>query len=237
MNEIILHQLSIGYCHKTVATALSATIRIGGLACLIGRNGLGKSTLLGTLAGFLHPLAGTVVLKIETDYPLHKLPKEQLARLVSVVLTDRTEVSHITVEQLVALGRMPYEGFFGSASDNDRDVVAQALQLTGLSDFAKRDMDKLSDGERQKVMIARALAQQTPVILLDEPTAFLDYGSKVETMRLLHDLAHRMDKLIVVSTHDLEIALHTADRLLTIGDDGLVDLTKRQLREQLEAYW
>ena len=247
MREIVLHQLSIGYRRHVVADGLSAVLRSGGLTCLIGRNGLGKSTLLRTLSGFLRPLAGDVVLREEAcgdscsskgrDIALNRLSKERLARLVSVVLTERVGVRQLTVEQLVGLGRMPYTGFFNGMSATDHRVVAEALRLTGMSSFAQREVSELSDGERQKVMIARALAQQTPVILLDEPTAFLDYGSKVETMRLLSDLAHRMDKLIVASTHDLEIALHTADRLLTIGDGGIEDLSKQQLKAKLEKYW
>ncbi|MDY4410980.1 MAG: ABC transporter ATP-binding protein [Prevotella sp.] len=254
MKEIILQQLTIGYRHKVVADGLSAVLRSGELTCLIGRNGLGKSTLLRTLSGFLQPLRGAVLLREATkegndeaelppdspnarEFVLNRLPKDRLAQLVSVVLTERVGVRQLTVEQLVGLGRMPYTGFFNGMSATDHRVVAEALRLTGMSSFAQREVSELSDGERQKVMIARALAQQTPVILLDEPTAFLDYGSKVETMRLLSDLAHRMDKLIVASTHDLEIALHTADRLLTIGDGGIKDLSKQQLKAKLEKYW
>lgn len=239
MKEIVLRHLSIGYRHKVVAKDLSAVLRSGELTCLIGRNGLGKSTLLRTLSGFLRPLYGDVVLRGDTggELSLNRLGKERLARLVSVVLTERAGVRLLSVEELVALGRMPYTGFFNQMSDDDRKVVAESLRLTGMSGLARREVSELSDGERQKVMIARTLAQQTPVILLDEPTAFLDYESKVATMRLLRDLSRSMDKLIIVSTHDLDIALHTADRLLTLGDSGLEDLSRQQLQDQLNKYW
>lgn len=160
---------------------------------------------------------------------LAQMSARQRARTIGVVLTDRPDIRNITVRELVAMGRQPYTNFLGIMTETDCQAVEEAISMTGIGALASRDMHTLSDGERQKAMIAKALAQQTPVILLDEPTAFLDFQSKVETMRLLQRLAHDMGKAILVSTHDLDIALNTADRLLAISHDSLAEISKQQL--------
>lgn len=193
---ISLTSLTIGYPSRTVASRIDATVADSRLTCLIGSNGVGKSTLLKTLCGFLPPLGGSM----ETGD-------------VAVVLTQRPELQNLTVFDVVSMGRTPHTGFWGTLSSHDRDVVRQSIDTTGISSMADRFFDTLSDGERQKVMIAKAIAQQTPVIILDEPTAFLDYPSKVETMRMLRRLAHEEGKTIFLSTHDLDIALQTTDDL------------------------
>ncbi len=144
--------------------------------------------------------------------PLYSIPKRQLARMISVVLTDKPDVQNSTVRELVAMGRMPYTGFFGRLSEEDNRIVDECLKITGVE--STRKVNNLSDGERQKVMIARALAQQTPYIFLDEPTAFLDYPSKVRVMEMLRMLARQYNKTVLLSTHDLEIALDLADRIV-----------------------
>lgn len=230
-----LDHVTIGYPGKVVAEALSGSIRSGQLTCLVGRNGLGKSTLLRTLAGFQQPLKGEVLWRDGKVWrSLHNMTRSGLALLVSVVLTERPDVQQMTVAEVVGLGRMPYTGFFGTLSSADLKVVEEALSLVGISDFAPRMIDALSDGERQKVMIAKALAQQTPVVLLDEPTAFLDYPSKVEMMKLLRRLAAETGKAILLSTHDLQLALQLADRLLTI-DQGLREMSKTELADYLKG--
>lgn len=236
MNEIIIHELTIGYRRKTIAENLSATICSGTLTCLIGRNGLGKSTLLRTLAGFQPALKGSVTLSIDgKSHDLASLDKAKLSRLISVVLTERVDVSNMTVAEIVAMGRMPYTNFFGSLRPTDREIVSQSLRMVGMESFAMRDINGLSDGERQKIMIAKALAQQTPVIILDEPTAFLDYPSKVETMRLLTSLANEMGKIVVASTHDIDIALRTDCRLLTIEPQhGLREMRNEELEKTID---
>lgn len=238
MNGIIIENLTIGYRRKTVAERISATIQRGQLTCLIGRNGLGKSTLLRTLAGFQQPLGGKITLQVGgRSYDLAATDKATLARLVSVVLTEKVDVSNMTAADIVAMGRMPYTNFFGTLRTEDRKAVGEAMRMVGMEAFARRDIGTLSDGERQKIMIARALAQQTPAMLLDEPTAFLDYPSKVETMSLLANLANDMGKIVVASTHDLDIALRTADRLLTIDPQhGLVEIGKETLQEKIKAF-
>ena len=149
--------------------------------------------------------------------------------MIGVVLTQKPDVQNMTVEEVVGLGRTPYTGFFGSLSKADRAIVAEAMEQVGIMPLAQRNIQMLSDGERQKVMIAKALAQQTPVILLDEPTAFLDYPSKVEMMQMLRQMAKEMDKTIVLSTHDIELAAKIATRFLLLSEKGLQEVQASEL--------
>ena len=221
---IQIESLSTGYRGKNnvhiVAHDINATIRGGELTCLLGRNGAGKSTLMRTLAAFMPPVKGsiTVMGRSLCDYS-----DKELSKTIGVVLTERTDVRNMSVEELVGLGRSPYTGFWGTLRDHDLEVVADAIQMVGITDLRDRMVQTLSDGERQKVMIAKALAQETPVIFLDEPTAFLDYPSKVEIMQLLHNLSHAAGKTIFMSTHDLELALRTADTIWLMDQaEGIV---------------
>ena len=214
--EITIHidSLSIGYPDKSgtkiVADGICADIRSGELTCLLGANGVGKSTLLRTLSAFQPKLGGNIYID---GREIGDYTDKQLSRLISVVLTEKCDIRNMAVSELVGLGRSPYTGFWGTLSAEDREIVRQSLELVGISPLAGRMVHTLSDGERQKVMIAKALAQQTPVIILDEPTAFLDFPSKVEMMQLLHRLSRQTGKTIFLSTHDLELALQAADCL------------------------
>lgn len=235
MNEIRIDNVTIGYPHKIVAEGLSNKFYGGSLTCLIGRNGLGKSTLLKVLAGFMPPLSGHIVICYnDKEYDISVVSKKELSRLVSVVLTGSVDIANITARNVVAMGRIPYTNFFGKLGKEDEQIITKALQITDAAPLADRDINTLSDGERQKIMIARAVAQQTPIILLDEPTAFLDYPSKVHAMRLLQSLAHDTGRVILASTHDLDIALHTADRLITI-DNGIKEVGRDRLRSMLQT--
>ena len=211
---ITVSGLSIGYpgknSVKVVAEGISDSLQSGCLTCLLGENGAGKSTLLRTLAGFQPALGGEISIM---GRPLASYKEKELATVVGVVLTERSNLQNMTVEELVGMGRSPYTGFWGRLGKEDEAKVAGAIELVGIGHIAGRMVQTLSDGERQKVMIAKALAQETPVIFLDEPTAFLDYPSKVEILQLLHRLSRQMDKTIFLSTHDLELALQIADRL------------------------
>ena len=211
---IRIEGLSIGYrgkhSVKVVAEGISDSIRSGELTCLLGENGAGKSTLLRTLSGFLPPLAGDISL---LGKPLASYRERELATVVGVVLTEKNNLQNMTVAELVGMGRSPYTGFWGRLSAADRRKVDDSLSLVGIAPLRDRMVQTLSDGERQKVMIAKALAQETPIIFLDEPTAFLDYPSKVEILHLLHRLSRDMGKTIFLSTHDLELALRVADRV------------------------
>ena len=215
---IELRHLTVGYGEKAVLRDISHTISTGQMVCLLGANGAGKSTVLRTLAGFLPPLSGEVLLE---GHDLLSLSLLRRSRAVSVVLTEHVEVPYMRVADLVGMGRSPYTGFFGTLGKEDKRIVEEAIDMVGIGNLAGRTIDTLSDGERQKAMLAKALAQQTPVILLDEPTAFLDFHAKVDTMRLMLRLAHETGKTILLSTHDVEMAIQLSD-LLWIVQDGTV---------------
>ena len=230
--EIELKGLSTGYHTKkgdrVVSQSITATLQAGELTCLLGPNGAGKSTLLRTLCAFQPPLSGEMLLD---GCPLESFTSQELATRIGVVLTERQDIRGMRVREMVAMGRSPYTGFWGKLSAEDEAAVDAAIEAVGIQPLSRRMVHTLSDGERQKVMIAKALAQQTPVILLDEPTAFLDFPSKVEMLLLLAHLAHDMQKIIFLSTHDLELALQTADRLWLMGKetDGVVIGTPSEL--------
>lgn len=209
-----LRNLSIGYhCkndNKLVASDLNATIYSEELTCLLGANGVGKSTLLRTLSAFQPKLGGEIrVLGRE----LETYSDKELSTTLGVVLTDKCDIRNMTVRELVGMGRSPYTGFWGKLSKKDKQIVDDSISLVRIQELGSRMVHALSDGERQKAMIAKALAQGTPVIYLDEPTAFLDFPSKVEIMQLLHVLTRKTHKTIFMSTHDLELALQIADRV------------------------
>ena len=238
MNEttIILQDLSIGYTQKhsvkTVVSHINASIAQGELTCLLGSNGVGKSTLLRTLSAFQPKLSGSIMLNTSGQaVALDTLTDKQLSRLIGVVLTEKPDVRNMTVREMVALGRSPYTGFWGTLSKDDYRIVDESIELVGIQVLSQRMVDTLSDGERQKVMIAKALAQRTPVIFLDEPTAFLDFPSKVEVMQLLRHLASTMQKTIFMSTHDLELALQVADTIWLMEKERLSVGTPRQLAD------
>ena len=216
--------LTIGYRQgrkvKKVHTGLSFALRQGELTCLLGPNGAGKSTLLRTLGGTQAPLTGDIFLEGRsfTTYT-----EKEISRKIGLVLTDRTMAGGLTVFDLVSLGRHPHTGFFGRLQKRDEEIVYQSLDAVGVAFKAGSYVAELSDGERQKVMIAKALAQECPLLLLDEPTAFLDVVSRIEMMDLLHELAEKKGKTVLLSTHDLEQALLLGDRLWLLSrDKGLV---------------
>ena len=211
MTAITTNRLTVGYRGHRVVEDISLSLPCGRLVCLLGPNGAGKSTLLRTLCGFQPPIAGTVTI---SGSDITTMSAAEVARLVSVVLTDRPLTPSLTAAEMVGMGRAPYTGFWGRLSDDDRRLVSEAMQTVGIDSLATRRMGRLSDGERQKVMIAKALAQHTPVIVLDEPTAFLDYPSKVAVM-----------KTILMSTHDLELAAQLGDELMKIENKHIRKIT------------
>ncbi len=215
---IELKDLTTGYRSKNrqtvIAEHLNAELQTGSLTCLLGPNGAGKSTLLKTLSAFLPPLKGEVLVRGKN---ITRYTPQELSQLIGMVLTERVDVQGMSVREMVAMGRSPYTGFWGTLDKTDETIIDEAIELTGIADFQDRQLNTLSDGERQKVMLAKALAQQTPLILLDEPTAFLDFPSKVEAMLLLKRLAHQENRAIFLSTHDLDLALQTADQLWLIN--------------------
>lgn len=221
-----ISSLSTGYGRgrrrHEVGRGLTASLPPATLTVLAGTNGAGKSTLLRTLAGFVKPLAGTVAW---LGRPIGSYRPAGLARTLAVVLTDRPDTGALTVREVVSLGRYPYTPPGGRLSPADRAVVVQAMEAAGVSPLASRPCVSLSDGERQRVMIAKALAQQTPVVLLDEPTAYLDLPGKAAVMRLLVSLVRTHGKTVLLSTHDLDLALPLADRLWLLAPDGITEGT------------
>ena len=208
--SIQLSDVTTGYQGKPVTRDINAYLQAGELTCLLGPNGAGKSTLLKTLSAFIPPLSGEITIE---GVNIRKISASMLARSIAVVLTRRPATMNMTVEELVSIGRSPYTSFFGGLHENDREVVDKSIRLVGIDDLRTRNVNTLSDGERQKALIAKALAQQTRIIFLDEPTAFLDYPSKVEIMQLLYTIAREENKTVFMSTHDLELALQIADKI------------------------
>lgn len=214
-------ELSIGYSggenQQVLAKDLALSLVGGEIVCLLGPNGAGKSTLIRTLAGMQPPLAGSIEF---AGQPLAQVVPRERAKAVSVVLTGTTPPGMMDVYSLVSLGRHPYSGWFGGLNAEDRQRITEALAAVGASDHALRQVSELSDGERQKIFIARALAQEAKLMLLDEPTAFLDLPRRVELMSLLRELAHRKGLAMLLSTHDLDLALRFADRIWLIDPSG-----------------
>ena len=212
-NILVTQHLSIGYKQGKkeelcLLSDINLTIRRGEMVCLLGPNGAGKSTLMRTIAGIQNPLAGYTLVE---GIPIRDRNFKEIAQLLSIVLTERIDVGNLTVYHIVSLGRHPYTSWMGRLSEEDNDKIKWALEQVDLLHYADHFINQLSDGERQRVMIAKALAQDTPLIILDEPTAHLDLPNRVEIMRLLHRLARETNKAILLSTHELDLALQAAD--------------------------
>jgi len=224
MSILTTHHLSIGYSKKgktdVIQSELNLQLRAGELVCLIGPNGSGKSTLLRTLTGLQKPLSG----KTSIDgKEISKLKQLEKALLIALVLTERVDIENATVYKLVSLGRHPHSNWWGNITEKEDLIIREAIEMVHLEHKIHQNINELSDGERQRAMIAKALAQNTPIIMLDEPTAHLDLPNRVEIMLLLHKLAHKTDKAILLSTHELDIALQAADRIWLISSERGVE--------------
>ena len=216
--SIALRHITLAYGQRILLRDVSASVPPGSLTALIGRNGTGKSTLLRTVAGLGAAASGGIEL---CGKPHAALTPLQRASTVSFVTTDKVRIANLACEDVVALGRAPYTNWIGRMQETDRDIVARSLRLVGMEAFACKTMDRMSDGECQRILIARALAQDTPVILLDEPTAFLDLPNRYSLAMLLRQLAHDEQKCILFSTHDLDVALSLCDSVALIDTPAL----------------
>lgn len=220
MSVLSAKDLTVGYrkgnSTSPVISGLNLSLSRGKLVALIGANGIGKSTLLRTLVGNQPPLEGEVSI---SGIRIGEISRKNLSLLLGIVNTERTQAGALTVREVVSLGRQPYTGFLGILSKNDKSIVEKAMQDAGILHKASSFLAELSDGERQKVMIVKALAQCTPIIILDEPTAFLDVASRMETMLLLHNLAHKQNKAVLLSSHDLSQSMMLADELWVVTND------------------
>ncbi len=211
--------LCIGYPGQKSQTLVAETINLnlqkGALIGLVGINGSGKSTLLRSLSGLQAPLSGKILLNAEE---LQTIPPEKLSQQLSVVLTGQVISKNLSVEELVALGRQPYTNWLGNLGDHDRDLIRKALSLTQLDELKTRKCHTLSDGQLQRVLIARALAQETQIILLDEPTTHLDLHHKASVLSLLKKITKETDSCILFSTHDIELVLPLCDKMIVMHD-------------------
>jgi iron complex transport system ATP-binding protein len=226
-NPVLLtNDLAIGYREKHKAANvlvddINLAIYPGDFVCLIGPNGCGKSTLLRTLAGIQKPLSGNI--KIDGK-ELAECGRDELSKKTSIVLTENFGVVNTSVQSIVSLGRSPYNNWLGTMSIEDLAVINNVLEATGLTQFKEKNLQELSDGILQKVMIARALAQDTPLILLDEPTAFLDAPSKLEIIHMLRALARQFNKSIILSSHDLDLVLQSADKVVLVTKNRKIEI-------------
>ena len=230
--HIILNtvDLSIGYCEKKgtsyIVENLSVELEKGKLVCLLGKNGIGKSTLLRTLSKTQHKLSGEIWIEGEN---LHHIEAATLAKKMSLVLTEKIPESQLNVFEIIALGRQPYTNWLGKLSSIDHEKIEEAMELVQIKELAFRKNYELSDGQLQKVMIARALAQDTPIIILDEPTAHLDLHHKIDVFRILQKLVQKTNKTILLSTHEVNLAIQLADELWLMSPDKFVTGTTNDL--------
>lgn len=220
--KLELKDIVLGYKGgEPLCSVLNVETSSGSSVAIVGRNGVGKSTLLRSVAGIVAPRAGRIVVD---GHNILAISHSQRAKLVSFVSTEIISTAYTSVEQIVALGRSPYSGWAGRLSERDRQVVEWAMQRVDVTQFAARTVDTLSDGQRQRVMVARALAQDTPVVVLDEPTAFLDWENREMVITLLSDLAVQTGKIIIFSTHERDLALRHATHVWQLTPQGIEHL-------------
>ena len=221
--SISTNNLTIGYDQKVVQRDLSFSLFQGEMVCMLGPNGCGKSTLLRTLAGLQPAIGGTF--EIQNT-------KSNIQNSTALVLTERLSLENTTIHDVVAMGRYPYTSFLGGLSAEDEQVVSQALANVGLEGTEDSFFNAHSDGEKQRALIAKAIAQETPIILLDEPTAHLDLPNRIKILQLLRRLAHEQGKTILISTHELDLAIQLSDRILLMSKHSIQLDTANNLREK-----
>ncbi len=223
---IQLSDFSIGYGSRTLLERVNTSFGKGQLTALIGRNGSGKSTLLRAIAGLNRHYTGDILID---GMDIRSLSPGNLAKSLAFVTTERTRIPNLRCEDVVAIGRAPYTNWIGRMQDIDRTIVLDAIRSVGMESYARRTMDTMSDGECQRIMIARALAQDTPVILLDEPTSFLDMPNRYELVSLLRSLAHDKGKCILFSTHELDVAMRMCDSIALVDNGQLYHLPVEEM--------
>ncbi len=217
-------KLAIGYYHKKQIQLITKNITFelerGKPVCLLGKNGIGKSTLLRTMAKVQPKISGNLYID---NRAIEAISSQDLSKKMSLVLTERIPQSNLTVYELIALGRQPYTNWIGTITKEDQKAIEKAIQLVRIASIVDQKCDELSDGQLQKVMIARSLAQDTPLIILDEPTAHLDIHHKLEVFNLLQTLVNELNKTVIISTHEVQLALQLADQLWLLNDTGFIN--------------
>ena len=247
--SISTNKLTIGYrdphSEVRVQTDLTFSLQTGEMVCMLGPNGCGKSTLLRTLAGLQPAIEGEFRIQ-SSEFRIQSSDiRTQKSKEVALVLTERLSMDNTTVHDVVAMGRYPYTSFLGGLTDEDERIIAESLEKVGFqnsdvrsqsSDVAKTFFNAHSDGEKQRILIAKALAQQTPIILLDEPTAHLDLPHRILVLRLLRQLAHEQGKTVLISTHELDLALALSDRILLMTPGKGVQLDTAENLRKSDAF-
>ena len=226
---IELRNLTIGYGQHKLLNSVSTKFRRGSVTALIGRNGAGKSTLLRAIAGLNRKYNGHILIEGQDTATISPA---NMSHLLSFVTTQRVRIASMCCRDVVAMGRAPYTNWIGNLQPTDHNIIDNALRMVGMESYAERRMDRMSDGECQRIMIARALAQDTPVILLDEPTSFLDMPNRYDIAKLLQELAHNQDKCIVYSTHELDIAMRQCDSIALIDSPHLIHLSATEMKRE-----
>ena len=224
MEVLRTKDLLIGYKDKAILPPINVALKEGDLIALIGPNGAGKSTLFKTLTAYIKPVGGSIEL---LGKELAEYPSKEKATLIGLVLTERPDDMFLRVYDVVASGRCPYTNFFGKIEKEDENIIQESLDIVGIKHLKNRYFNTLSDGEKQKVMIAKTLAQNTPVIFMDEPTAFIDYPSKIELFSLMKMLTKERKKTIIFSSHDLELLLRYTDDIWMISKGKELISTKK----------
>lgn len=219
---ISTNALDTGYEKKVVVSGVEIEIRRGEIVALIGPNGAGKSTVLKTIAGQLDPLGGTVYIEGRARGEYNQ---SEIARMQAVMLTDRMPAEKMTCEDAVSLGRYPYTGRLGILSAEDRRIVRESMELVHVEELADRDYNAISDGQRQRVLLARAICQEPEIMILDEPTSYLDIRHKLEFLDLLRSLVEERQIGVIMSMHELELAHMTADKVICISSEGKIEMT------------
>lgn len=222
---IELKNFSIGFKSMKLLDNVSTIFPGGELTAMIGRNGSGKSTLLKAICGLNYNYEGSIIIDSQD---LRKISHQKLAKLISYVNTQRPRISNLQCQEMVALGRSPYTNWHGKLNPKDKEIIDKAIEMTGMQSHSSRYFNTLSDGESQKIMIARAIAQDTPIIILDEPTSFLDLPTRFELAKLLKRLTIE-GKTIIFSTHELDIALKFADNIALVHNQKLIILPASQM--------
>lgn len=226
MDILKIENLEIGYEEKAILPPINARLEEGSLIALIGPNGAGKSTLFKTLTAQIKAVSGSIFLKGK-DINTYN-PKEK-ANLIGLVLTERPDEMFLKVFDVVASGRSPYTNFFGKLNKEDENIIKESLEIIGITNLINKYFNTLSDGEKQKVMIAKTLAQNTPIIFMDEPTAFIDYPSKIELFSIMKMLTEERKKTIIFSSHDLELLLRYTDDIWMISKGKDFVSTKKEM--------
>lgn len=220
MKEAILHtaDLAVGYNKKALIRDIEISVRPGQIVTLIGPNGAGKSTILKSITRQLEPIAGTVSIR---DTSIRHIPERKFAQTVSVMMTGWTDPEWMLCEEVVESGRFPYTGRLGLLSEQDREKVREAMELVHVTELAQRNFTRISDGQRQRVMLARAICQEPDILILDEPTSFLDIRHKLELLSLLKDLVRQKQLAVIMSLHEIDLAQKISDYVLCIKGDHI----------------